>query len=276
LDHFGYSVALYGDRALVSACHDDDNGVDSGSAYVFGYDSVSGTWQEEAKLLASDGASDDEFGWSVSFFGDRVLIGARGDDDNGSESGSAYVFGYDSGSATWHEEAKLLASDGQAYDALGYASALSGDVALVGAHGTDKRADSGSVYVYNFTGTLTLDIKCNGQDQNVIVSSSENVTLTIDIDSGFHPGIRGDCWVAVLPASTGTFWTYGPHDRPYWQNGFCNEYYTGLAVYHSATVLDYPLPVGGYKAFLAVDLLPNGELNMPFVWDFDVVDFTVQ
>lgn len=219
-DYFGRQVALSGDRALIGAGHDDDNGIDSGSAYVFGHDSVSGLWQEEAKLLASDGNEADQFGGSVALIGDRALVATPSDDDNGFIAGSAYFF--------------------------------------------------------DFASTLALDVKCNGQDQNVVVSSSENVTLTIDIENGYHPGSRGDFWVAVLPASTGTLWTYGPLDFPYWQNGSCNEYYTGLPFRHGATVLDQPPPVGGYRAFVAVDLLPNGALNLPALWDFDEVDFTVQ
>ena len=36
------------------------------------------------KLTASDGASSDYFGSSVSIDGDTAVIGAQGDDDNGS------------------------------------------------------------------------------------------------------------------------------------------------------------------------------------------------
>ncbi len=46
----------------------------------------------EHKLTASDGDEEDEFGWSVSLSGDRALVGAWGDDDMGTDSGSAYVF----------------------------------------------------------------------------------------------------------------------------------------------------------------------------------------
>jgi hypothetical protein len=47
---------------------------------------------ETVKLLASDGASLDLFGRSVAVSGDTVVIASLGDDDNGSNSGSAYVF----------------------------------------------------------------------------------------------------------------------------------------------------------------------------------------
>jgi hypothetical protein len=51
-----------------------------------------GTWTEQAKLTASDAASNDRFGHSVSVSGDTAVVGARLDDDGGSNSGSAYVF----------------------------------------------------------------------------------------------------------------------------------------------------------------------------------------
>ncbi|MCH7975859.1 MAG: T9SS type A sorting domain-containing protein, partial [Bacteroidetes bacterium] len=87
-DHFGISVSLSGDRALVGASGDDTN---SGSAYVYERQS-DGSWLEIDKLTASDGAAGDLFGRSVSLSGDRALVGAMFNDDLGSNSGSAYVY----------------------------------------------------------------------------------------------------------------------------------------------------------------------------------------
>ena len=79
-----------GDTALVGSYQDDDGGVNSGSAYVF---TRSGsTWTEQAKLTASDAASFDDFGYSVSISGDYAIVGAYSNDDAGSNSGSAYIF----------------------------------------------------------------------------------------------------------------------------------------------------------------------------------------
>ena len=64
------------------------------------------TWNEVAKLTASDGAEDDEFGKSVSISGDLLVIGANYD-DNGHDSGSAYIYERD-GISTWSEVAMLL------------------------------------------------------------------------------------------------------------------------------------------------------------------------
>ena len=89
-DYFGRSVSISGDYAVVGALRDDDNGNASGSAYVFKRTGT--TWTQESKLLASDGTADDLFGSSVSISGDYAVVGAFRDDDNGSSSGSAYVY----------------------------------------------------------------------------------------------------------------------------------------------------------------------------------------
>ena len=89
-DRFGRSVALSGDTAVIGAIFQDDKGDNSGSAYLF---TRSGsTWSQQAKLTAADGEAGDVFGWSVALSGDTAVIGAARDDDNGDESGSAYLF----------------------------------------------------------------------------------------------------------------------------------------------------------------------------------------
>ena len=278
-DHFGESVSLSGTRALIGAIYgDDDNGQTTGSAYVFQYDSASGSAQAAAKLLASDGTKTAEFGYSVALSGTRALIGAVDEDHWGHESGAAYLFHYDIGLDLWREEAKLLASDGYMEDSFASSVALDGHRALVGAPENDNYFyDSGSAYAYDFTSVLALDVKCNGQDQNVIVNSSDNVTLTIDIKNGYNPNLEGDLWVlAVLPTSAWNIWTYGSWVDPIWQTGWSNAYYTGPPFGHSATVLDQLVPPGNYKLYFALDAIPDGVLNLTALWDFDVVDFTVQ
>ena len=94
LDKFGQSVAISGDTIVVGAYQNDDNGSNSGSAYVF--EKPTGGWwadvNENAKLIASDAADSDLFGYNISISGEKIVVGADQDDDNGSNSGSAYVF----------------------------------------------------------------------------------------------------------------------------------------------------------------------------------------
>ena len=103
------------------------------------------------KLTASDGATNDWFGYSVSISSDgtTALIGAYYDDDKGANSGSAYVFKYNG--TAWIQQAKLTASDGAASDYFGNSVSISSDgtTALIGAYADDdKGADSGSAYVF--------------------------------------------------------------------------------------------------------------------------------
>ena len=100
-----------------------------------------------AKLVASDGAASDQFGISVSMSGDgnTAVIGAYGDDDKGSDSGSAYIFVRNGN--VWTQQSKLVASDGAASDRFGNSVSISGDgnTAIVGAYGDDGK---GSAYIF--------------------------------------------------------------------------------------------------------------------------------
>ena len=89
-DVFGWSVAINGDSVLVGVARDDNGGSDSGSAYLFTRSGT--TWSEQRKLLASDSARLDYFGSSVAISSDYAIVGAFGDDDDGTYSGSAYIF----------------------------------------------------------------------------------------------------------------------------------------------------------------------------------------
>jgi ribonuclease BN (tRNA processing enzyme) len=168
-DFFGESVAVSGDTAIVGAAGDDDGGTDSGSAYVFTRDAA-GTWSEQQKLTASDAAADDIFGVSVAVSGDTAVVGARGDDDDGPDSGSAYVFTRDA-AGTWSEQQKLTASDAAAGDGFGCSVALSGDTVVVGANRSDDFTvslpfDTGSAYVFtrDATGTWIQKQKLTASD----------------------------------------------------------------------------------------------------------------
>ena len=147
---------------MVGAVFDDNVGSNSGSAYVFVRSGT--TWSQEAKLVASDAAGFDYFGWSVSASGDTALIGAVADDDAGYNSGSAYVF-VRSGTS-WSQEAKLVASDGAGIDLFGNSVSISGETALIGAFADDDTwYNSGAVYLYEPEGVLVpviwmdIDIK---------------------------------------------------------------------------------------------------------------------
>lgn len=89
--NFGAAVNLLGNRILIGANRDDEAiNLPSGSVYVFDYDGNS--WQQSDVLLANDAAFGDQFGFSISSSGGRIIAGAFQDDDQGDQSGSVYVF----------------------------------------------------------------------------------------------------------------------------------------------------------------------------------------
>ena len=183
-DWFGYFISLDGDTALIGALQDDDNGKDSGSAYVFTRNGT--TWTQQAKLLASDGARMDIFGNDVSLDGDTALIGAVQDDDNGFQSGSAYVF--TRSGTTWTQQQKLLASDGARGDLFGCDVSLDGDTVLIGAPADgDNGLNSGSVYVF-MKGGIEIDIT-GGLGVNAVITNHgitnvTNVTWQLHVKGG--------------------------------------------------------------------------------------------
>jgi len=141
-DSFGASVGVYGDLAIIGATGDDDGGFSSGSAYIF--QNTGGTWQQVAKLTASDGETGAEFGYSVSISGDTAVVGAY---NVIGHTGAAYIFQKFNG--TWQELAQLSAIGVEADEGVGRSVSISGGTVLVGAELDDPRGlDSGSVIVY--------------------------------------------------------------------------------------------------------------------------------
>jgi hypothetical protein len=129
-EHFGRSVALNGETALVGAHLAYINGnSNQGAAYVFTRSGAS--WSQQQKLVAADGAATDLFGSSVALDGETALIGARADVGANGNQGAAYVF--TRSGASWSQQQKLVARDGAAGDWFGRSVALDGDTALVGA-----------------------------------------------------------------------------------------------------------------------------------------------
>jgi hypothetical protein len=142
---FGNAVALQGTTAVIGAILDDTAGVDSGAAYVFTFSGK--RWDVDTKLTVGVGVRTDEFGSSVAVDGNTIVVGARFRDDADDDAGSAYVFTLSG--TTWNQQAKLVADEGQESDAFGTSVALFGNVALVGAPGSDLGVNNaGASYLF--------------------------------------------------------------------------------------------------------------------------------
>ena len=138
-DRFALSVASTNDKIVVGVHQDDDNGLNSGSVYVFDANNLSAT---PTKLTAFDGTQQDTFGHSVVATDDNIVVGAPNDGE-----GSVYVFDANNLST---QPMKLTAFDGAAYDNFGSSVAATADNIVVGAYGDDDNGSaSGSVYVFD-------------------------------------------------------------------------------------------------------------------------------
>jgi acetyltransferase-like isoleucine patch superfamily enzyme len=132
---------------------------------------------EIAKLLASDAATQDQFGYSVAIDGDTAVIGSPWDDDAAINSGSVYVF--TRSGTTWTQQAKLTASDADLADLFGFSVALAGDTVVMGAYSNnDAGENSGSAYVFTRSGTTwTQQAKLTASDADVGDAFGTSVAL---------------------------------------------------------------------------------------------------
>ncbi len=155
------------------------------------------------KLTASDAASGDNFGYSVSLSGDTAVVGAWADDGAGFDSGSAYVF-VRSGSV-WTQQQKLTASDAAAQDFFGYSVSLSGDTALIGAPYDDGAGfDSGSAYVFVRSGGVwTQQQKLTASDAAV----GDGFGWSVSLAGG--TAIVGAVWDDAPAESSGSAYVFG-------------------------------------------------------------------
>jgi len=151
-DRFGSAVALGAGTAVVGAPLDDGTVFfDAGSGYVFERNAGGAdNWGQVKKLTAADAATADELGSSVSIRGDTLVLGADADDDLGSNSGSVYLFGRNTGGPDgWGLVHKIVAPDGQAGDRFGFSVSIGHDRLAVGANGDDDAGSSaGAAYVF--------------------------------------------------------------------------------------------------------------------------------
>ncbi|MFI4854189.1 MAG: PQQ-binding-like beta-propeller repeat protein [Phycisphaerales bacterium JB065] len=188
---FGNAIALDGGVVAVGAHYYGVSGSQPGYVYLF--DATTGT--QSRVLTASDGANEDQFGWSVDIADGLVVVGAPRDDDNGNNSGSVYVFDASTGTQLW----KLTASDGAAQDRFGWSVAIHNDLIAVGSYLHDANAsNAGAVYLYDAqTGAELTKITSPSPaandwfgfdvalDDDILVAlSGKSPVYTFDLNSG--------------------------------------------------------------------------------------------
>ena len=168
-DSFGYDVAISGNYAIVGTPNEDDSvfGSSSGKAYIFDVTSGNLLYTLDNPNAYNTSVADN-FGDSVAISGDRVIVGAYGEDDaNGSGSGKAYIYDITTFTTPTISSATYVLDNPNAFatatnDFFGLQVAISGDRAIVGTQGEDDAGGIGSGKAYIFdvtTGALihTLD-----------------------------------------------------------------------------------------------------------------------
>lgn len=153
-DRFGHAVSIDGSLAAVGARSDFNPNGKAGSAYVF--DLVNGV--QVRKFIASDGATGDDFGWSVSMCDGLLAVGALRHDDGGTDAGAVYL--YDVPSGQLQEFAKLAPDDQTSGQNFGASVLVTADAVYVGAPG--DQSDKGAVYVFDRTGRQIDKIVADG------------------------------------------------------------------------------------------------------------------
>lgn len=154
---FGNAVAISGDYVIVGANHGGEF-TSAGAAYIFER-SNDGVWgseerppndngqgappfhEETTKLVASDGAANNMFGYeAVSINGNYAIVGTRNE--------TSYIFKR-SNDGVWEETVKLIASDAAAGN-MARSVSISGNYAIVGAPGHDGNvANTGAAYIFD-------------------------------------------------------------------------------------------------------------------------------
>jgi hypothetical protein len=205
-DEFGFSVAVSGDTAIVGAPLDNVTATGQGSAYIF--TRAGSTWTQQARLIATDGGFNHQFGTSVAVSGDTAVVSTEAAE-------AAYVFTRTG--TTWTQQQKLLADDATAGDKFGNSVAVEGNTVAVGAFNDNLDPDNfgeGSVYVYTRTGTTWTQqqkILAPGLDGlpnfgRSIAISGETLIVGAQNDTQGNPDelARGAAYIFVRSGSTWT------------------------------------------------------------------------
>ena len=157
-DQLGYSVAIAENTVVAGApFHKVSSDANQGAAYVF--TTPPGGWantNQSAELTASDGAENDQLGYSVAIAENTVVAGApRHMVGSNTSQGAAYVFTMPAGG--WEnttQTAELTASDGGQSDQLGSSVAISDGTIVAGApyHDLGSNLFQGMTYLFTPAG----------------------------------------------------------------------------------------------------------------------------
>ena len=148
-DQFGQKVSVSGDYAIISTDYEDPGGVsDSGTVYI--YNIATGTLLHSIPNPEPNAQSTARFGISVSISGNYAAVGSQLNDEDGPNSGMAYIYNVTTGELvhTVHNPNAYSTPDN---DIFGIAVCINGNLLAVGASSEDDAGgtDSGKVYIFD-------------------------------------------------------------------------------------------------------------------------------
>ncbi len=146
---FGWSVALQGNLAAVSAIDAYESGQRSGAVYLFWRNGLA--WTQIARFADSKLPANVQLGWSLALDGGVLVAGAIDQSGSSTFAGAAYVWRESLGH--WYPDAILRARDMDADDLFGSSVAVRGSRIVVGAPTDDDIGFmSGAVVAYQRIG----------------------------------------------------------------------------------------------------------------------------
>ncbi len=202
-EYFGMTTTISGNIAVVASPENvsDENNSNllskAGAAYV--YERVNNVWVQKQKLVASDRAEQDYFGYSLDVEGNYIIVGAKQyrEDANGNElnnaPGAAYIF--EKINNSWMQVKKLIPADAKNGDWIGSSVKLSGNFAFVAAigsdfnaQGTDSIYSAGAIYVFENTGNDWVE-------RQKLVANDRHISAGL----GWTMDVSGDYLITGLP-----------------------------------------------------------------------------
>ena len=179
-DDFGRSVAISGTHVIVGAFQDDTAGIATGSAYIYDLGGHTAT-NPVYTLTKPNPAVSGQFGWAVAISGTRAIVTNPSDNIS---AGLAYSYDLAGATPTVAEAILNFPSPATA-DYFGIASAIAGNLLVVGATGDDTGFNNaGRAYVYN------LDDLENGLASTPLAELNNPAPAAND-NFGFAVGISG-------------------------------------------------------------------------------------
>jgi choice-of-anchor B domain-containing protein len=156
-DAYGRLVQLKGDEAYVVSW-----GAHEGRGVISLWRrGANGQWTESTAISASDGVPNSFFGGSISIDGDRLVVGAAQRDTS---RGQVYVFGRETPTGNWVEQAHFRPADVAVGTSFGSGVLIRGDELMAGAPGADSGRGAIFVYARDGAGQWTMREKVVPQD----------------------------------------------------------------------------------------------------------------